>query len=294
MWSRHLYIVRLLRLLASVHILNEVDSNEFALTPFARAIQEDILESGLGHCHATIQPVLSRLPFYFQERGFTTPKNLANGPFQHGQRTKLGLWEWYKENPDYASYFNTWMSGTHIPDKETWLDAYPIAALLGPTSDENLSSRPLVVDVGGGQGKDMERLRHRLLPNEFELVVQDQQLVVDKAKQVHPRLTFMVHDFFKDQAVHHARAYFIHNKLHNWPDEKVIKVLSALRPAFKGSHSVLLLSESIMPERGASALQTCVDFNMMALVCVRSRTLQDWKRLLETSGFKFRDPQRQK
>ncbi|KAK4498610.1 hypothetical protein PRZ48_011269 [Zasmidium cellare] len=160
---------RLLRLLASVHIVNEIYPNLYSPTIFSSALRREVFESGFRHNHATIQPVLSRLPFYLQEHGFTSPEDFTRG-----------LWEWYKENPKYASYFNSWMSGTHTPEKETWLDAFPISALLAPVDNENGPSLPLIVDVGGGQGKDMELLRQHLLPEEFEIIVQDQQAVVDQ------------------------------------------------------------------------------------------------------------------
>jgi chemotaxis methyl-accepting protein methylase len=59
-------------------------------------------------------------------------------------------------------------------------------------------------------------------------------------ESVQSKITFMVHDFFKEQPIKNADVYFFRCTLHNWSDEFVVKVLRALIPALKPGARVVI------------------------------------------------------
>lgn len=85
----------------------------------------------------------------------------------------------------------------YAANKGSWVDIYPVRELLSARRD----GTPMVVDVGGGKGHDLERLRQKCpeLP-ERSLILQDQDLVVETAKVYDPIKT-MAYDFFTPQPV---------------------------------------------------------------------------------------------
>lgn len=130
---------------------------------------------------------------------------------------------------------------------------------------------------------DMEKLRQVLLPNTYEIIVQDQAKIIQKA--TNSSLRFMPHDFFREQPVQHARAYFLRSVLHNWSDDRACDVLRALRPAMARGYSKLMLCENVTPELGAPLMVAALDITMMGLMCGQARTETDWRRLLNAAGF---------
>ena len=64
---------------------------------------------------------------------------------------------------------------------------------------------------------------------------------------VQPKITFMGHDFFKEQLVKDADVYFFRCTLHNWSDELVVKILKALTPALKPGARVVIQDNGLAP-----------------------------------------------
>lgn len=81
-----------------------------------------------------------------------------------------------------------------------------------------------------------------------------------------------------------AKAYYIRQCLHNWPDEECVKVLGHLGDAMKPGYSVLLLHEQIMPESGAGQWVSIQDLNMMALCGVAERSEKTWRDIIDKAG----------
>ena len=278
---------RLLRLLGAAQILQETGVDRYKATPFAHALQKPGYASGFRHYYATILPVLSSMPQYFLQNGRKNPDNSTDGPWQYGHKTSQPLWDWLRERPQYQTYFDEYFAVTHELSPLTWLDAYPVSQLLAPIDTHDLLDHPLIVDVGGGMGEDMDRLRQTLLPQRYDIVVQDMASVVEKAKNVRPEIRYMEHDFFTVQPLQGARAYFLRSVLHNWSDEKACEILRALFPAMKRGYSALLLCENIMPERAAPPVVAALDIAMMGLMNGQTRTETDWRKLLTMAGFQL-------
>jgi hypothetical protein len=111
-----------------------------------------------------------------------------------------------------------------------------------------------VVDVGGSHGDVAISLARKY--SNTTCIVQDLPEVIASAKipdGLEKQLSFMGHDFFKEQPVKNADVYFFKWILHDWSDKYCIKILKALIPAMKQGARVVI-NEFILPEPGAVPL----------------------------------------
>jgi hypothetical protein len=67
------------------------------------------------------------------------------------------------------------------------------------------------------------------------------------------------HNFFYPQQVRDARAYYMHGILHNWNNDDTLTILIHIKNAITPGYSKLLVNDIIMPNCGATRLQTSVD-----------------------------------
>lgn len=72
--------------------------------------------------------------------------------------------------------------------------------------------------------------------------------------------------------------------LHDWPDEVCKSILKQVAGAMKQGYSKLLINEIIIPDQGADSEATGLDMMMMTLFSSKERTMEEWKRLLESPG----------
>jgi ubiquinone/menaquinone biosynthesis C-methylase UbiE len=112
--------------------------------------------------------------------------------------------------------------------------------------------RAKVVDVGGSRGHLAVALAQRF--PQLTFVVQDMEKVVEEgrstlAPELHGRIKFMAHDFFKPQEVS-ADAYLLRTILHNWSDKYCVAILRALVPALKPGAKILI-NEICLPKPGS-------------------------------------------
>jgi len=171
--------------------------------------------------------------------------------------------------------------------KPTWCDTgfYPILERLLEGFDHNQSD-VLLVDVGGGLGHDLDELitRYKSLPG--KLLLQGREEVISTLP---PSINFhaSAHDFFIEQPVQHARAYYLHSVLHDWGNADCVRILTALKPALKQGYSKILLNEIVVSEQHASVAATSMDQLMLVLGAMQERTESQWKGLIQQSGLKF-------
>jgi O-methyltransferase domain len=123
-----------------------------------------------------------------------------------------------------------------------------------------------VVDVGGSHGVVSIELARRFPLLRF--VVQDRDEVVAESSLTVPedvadRVTFMAYDFFTEQPVKNADAYFFRWIFHNWSDKYCVKILRALIPALKPG-AWLLIQDLLLPEPGT---MSCYRERNMRWVC---------------------------
>lgn len=81
-----------------------------------------------------------------------------------------------------------------------------------------------------------------------------------------------------------ARAYYLRNILHDWPDHKCLEILDNMKAGMT-SDSVLLIDEMVLSERGAPWRATQLDMAMITCLAAMERSEAQWRDLLDAAGF---------
>lgn len=177
------------------------------------------------------------------------------------------------------------MGGYH-QGRPSWMDPgfYPV--------QENLvegfnTETAMLVDVGGSIGHDLEELylKHPSLPG--KLILQDLPIVIGQIQTLDPRIEPMPYDFYQDQPIKGARAYYMHSVLHDWPDATCRIILANITAAMTPGYSKLLINENVVPDRGAQWEATALDVMMLTLLSSRERTRENWTELLTGAGLRI-------
>ena len=229
--------------------------------------------------------MLSRLPEYFHANGWKCPDDGMNGPFQFALGTEGHYFDFLSSTPYYGQAFDTVMSMSFRRRGIDWFDFYPVANRLSIQGD----SHPLLVDIGGGQGEDLSKFHARFPDLPGRLILQDLPSVIQGARKKNiltPAIQMQEYNFFQPQPVQGAKVYFMRTVLHDWPDKQAKVILGRIRDAM-ASESILLISESLLPESGALLPSVISDMQMMGSFASLERTENQWRRLLEDSGLEL-------
>lgn len=190
--------------------------------------------------------------------------------------------------------FNVVMGLSRTRGGRHWSESLPVESKLrippGGSADTDTDT-PLLVDVGGGIGHDLLAFRNlhpsSTLPG--KLIVQDIPAVIDSVDTTAlqaSNIQAMKHDFLAAQPVRGARAYYLSNVLHDWPDKQALTILRQIVAAM-APDSMVLINENLMAETGAGLYSACSDLNMMATFAALERTEAQFRSLLEQAGLQL-------
>ena len=228
---------------------------------------------------------LSQMPFYLAKTGY---KNVTGnpGPFQHAKSTSDDMFPWLiNNNPDLMHHFSNFMAGQQA-QRGDWFNRLDVKSLMLNGANSG-SDATLIVDVGGGEGHDIQAF-HRAFPDApGKLVLQDLPPVINNIKQLDQAIDKMAYDFFTTQPIKGARVYYLRSIMHDWSDDKCVEILKRIRDAMKPGYSKLLLNEFILPSKNVPLYPALLDINMMALLNGMERTKKQWTSLLDSAGFKI-------
>lgn len=134
------------------------------------------------------------MPEYLAKIGYKNPVDPADGVFQYTKGWNGDLFHYYDAHPREGQSFNHVMGGV-MAHQAGWLDIFPHNNLLN--SDIGL---PLLVDVGGNVGHDMERFRQAHPETAARLYLQDRPEVVRLSECPEP-VNKIDYDFFTPQPI---------------------------------------------------------------------------------------------
>ncbi|KAF8896767.1 S-adenosyl-L-methionine-dependent methyltransferase [Gymnopilus junonius] len=256
---------RILRLLASEHIFNEIAPDTFSNNRISSAIDTGKSFDGLvsqpdmkfigtngiaaGISRFTDESVKSSAYLYeaLTDPEFSKKADPFHTAFNLAYKTNLPLFPWLGQagNEQRLRRFGIAIDGGNkmLP---------PNGILMGyPWSSLSLGS--VIVDVGGGIGTESMKIAKEF-PS-LKLIVQDTRDVVGNGIKYFEtqfpegmssgRVTFQVHDFLQRQPVTNARVFFLRLILHDWPDETCIRILKNLRDS-ANPNTELIINECIM------------------------------------------------
>jgi len=262
---------RVLRYLASEGVFERRDGDVYALTERSRWLRSDIPGSlrprAIYTGSAMSWPAWGSL-LQCLKTG-TTGFQLVFGE---------GIFDYVRSHPEAAATFNAFMAGQTAASVEAILAAYSFADV-----------RELV-DVGGGRGAliaGVLRAHGKMRGILFDMpqVIVTAQSLLDQAG-IADRCRMLGGDFFEAVPAG-ADLYVLKFILHDWPDDKCVRILRNCRKAMARGGRVLIV-EHVVPEDGGPHISKFMDMNMMINTGGRERTRQELEQLLASADLQLR------
>jgi len=263
-------LYRLLRALASVEVLHELDGRRFELTPLGEPLRSDVPGS-----MADLAAYMGR-PYRLQAwGGLLHSVRTGENAFRNVHGTDV--WTYRSTRPDESAIFDRAM---------TSLSRGATAALLAAVDFGGFRT---VVDVGGGNGALLAAIL--TAHSHVRGVLFDQPHVVSGAAAllahagVADRCRTVGGNFF-ESVPEHADAYVLRAVIHDWDDDASIRILTAVRHALADDGRVLIVEYMIAPPNEGREAKFS-DLNMLVGPGGRERTREEFAALLDASGLRL-------
>lgn len=277
-------IVRMMRPLTPIGVFHEAAEYTYSATPISQALVMPALIGGYQFMFDYATRSLANMPQYLEKTGFKHVDG-APGPFQDCNGTEELMFPHLLKNPDMMTNFNHFMSGS-LAMRADWFQKFDAESIILAGADMNDPEATLLVDVAGGEGHDVEAFSKAFPDAPGKLVLQDLPPVITNIKRLDDRIIRQAHDMFSEQPIRGARAYYMRNIYHDWPDHRCVQIMKRIAEAMTRGYSKLLIFEWILPAKGVPLYPALLDVNMMALLNGRERTEEDWTVLLVAAGLK--------
>ncbi|KAI9728587.1 MAG: hypothetical protein M1834_007615 [Cirrosporium novae-zelandiae] len=250
---------RLLRILVVTGFVNQTPEFEYTHTKFSRAYATS---PEIGKFFALkyddVFLVLDRFHEYLADRkSLKEPEDPAFNPFTWAHKQDgTNVWEIMAQNP---ARLKEYQIGLATADKRMpTVGFYDFGRL--NTSD----SRPVFVDVGGGSGVSIlaiMKAHPELAKTPEKFILQDLKGPIELAREagkLPEGVKTMEHDFYSEQPVKGAKAYYIRRIMHDYSDANCVLILKRLAEAMSAD-SVVLISDMVIPPQ-------CSETNLMAVM----------------------------
>jgi hypothetical protein len=262
-------LYRLLRALASVGVFAEAADGRFQLTPLADCLRTGVPGSMRAWALAITEDHFARV---WPELLYSVRTGRPAYDHVHG----MGPFDYFTRNPEIGKTFDeamTSFSSTEIP---AVLRAYDFSGIRR------------LVDVAGGLGT---LLCAALKANPAMTgVLFDMPAVVAGARRVMDaagldgRCKLVGGDFFQSVPAG-ADAYMMKHIIHDWDDERSIRILENCRSGITPDGKILLLETVLHPGNGSDFFKL-LDIAML-MISGRERTEEQFRELLGRAGFRL-------
>ncbi|KAH8650058.1 O-methyltransferase-domain-containing protein [Xylariales sp. PMI_506] len=278
---------RLLRYLSSEHYIDNVSLNQFKANDRTRALAGTVGDAGISHLFEYVSPIVQTFPSFLVENGYQDITSSTNTPFNKAFSTTLPAFAWLVQHPKHfralqvvmtALQSSEWIVGFKLLDDE-------VQSVSAATAEA--STRPFLVDVGGGHGHQCAQLLKVYPELHGKLYLQDLPAAVNKLTPI-DGVTANAHDFFTKQPIEGAKFYYMRRILHDWSDEESVKILQHLAAAMS-KDSYILVDEVVLPDVNAHWQAAMQDISMGILTAGKERTRRQWENLVKESGLTVRE-----
>jgi DNA-binding transcriptional ArsR family regulator len=253
---------RVLRLLSGYDIVREMRSGRFELTRIGRYAARDTRESVADFVRYAGEP-WQLGPWERLDETLRT--GVPAFEIVHGS----SFFEYASSHPDVGELFDSAMMS--------------VAPLYGAAvaNAYDFSQASPIADVGGGSGLVLRAIL-RAYPD-AKGVLFDLPGPISRAPQVfgdeYPRLRVEAGDFF-ERAPSGARTYVLSHVLHNWDDERAVKILCNVRKELPADGRVLIVETLLGDKPNRWSAGNMNDAQMLSLVRGRERTRVEFETLL--------------
>jgi O-methyltransferase domain/Dimerisation domain len=264
-------VYRLLRALASLGLFSSLPERCFALTPLGCYLRSDVPGSLRGFARFAGHDVTWRP---WGELGYSIKSGKPAVDHVFG----VGIFHYLEKHPDVAAVVNDAMTALTAAQAAAVVEAYNFAGI------------STLVDVGGGHGlllatilKANPGMRGTLF--ELSHAVEGARRLF-RQEGLTDRCAVVAGDFF-DAVPPGGDAYIMKLVIHDWDDERAIRILRNCHRAMRPRSKLLVVDRVIAPGDEADPAKF-VDLEMLVLTHGgRERTQPEFKELYDQAGFEF-------
>lgn len=262
-------LYRVLRSLSGNGIFHETDSRVFVNTPLSDALRSDV-------------PNSMRSGAIFMGEAWHWA---VWGDMLHSVRTGQPAWakilsedvfDYFNQNPEAGRIFNNAMTDMSKATAQPVIEVYDFSGI------------GTLADIAGGHGyllsqilKSNPDMKGMLFDVPAVIAGADELLA---SEGVSDRVEKVSGDFFKE--VPSADAYIMKHIIHDWDDERSIKILQSIHRAMNGDGKVLLV-ETVVPDGNEPHYSKLLDLEMLVSPGGIERTAGEYAELFQNAGFKL-------
>jgi hypothetical protein len=265
-------LYRVLRVLASTGIFEEVAPRQFALTALSQTLRSDASDSTL--------PVVLWMadPFHFRNYAELL-HTVKTGEITFDHIYGKPVFEYLPNDKEEAETFHNAMTTLSNMVVPAVLDEYDFTGI------------GILLDVAGGHGGVLCAILKRY--PQMRGMLFDLESVVDGATKniaqqgLTQRCSVISGDFFK-AVPEGADAIIMKHIIHDWDDEQAVHILTNCRKALAGKKNArILLVESVIPADNQPHLGKFIDIEMMVFPGGRERTEEEFRQLFAKAGLRL-------
>ncbi|KAI0423613.1 S-adenosyl-L-methionine-dependent methyltransferase [Xylaria sp. FL1042] len=273
---------RMMRHVAASGYIDMTAPDEYTPNNFSKSLALPVMSGSYYTAPPILNPTFLHTYDWLKNGEYMCPTNNLDTPYQVAHNTKLHFFEHIQSNPINGQNFSDCMHGYSL-GRPGWMDEgfYPVKERLFNGFDASNQEAVLLIDIAGGFGHYTDAFLSKFPDAPGRLILQDLPPVIKQIKKLHPRIEKMEYDFFTEQPVKGARAYYTHFVLHDWPDEEAVKIARRVKEAMKPGYSKFLLHEHVVPPMKPDYEQTALDLIMMTCFGGKERSPSQWSEILE-------------
>ena len=256
-------LYRVMRALASLGIFAEHDDRVFAMTPTA-----DPLRSGVPNSLRDVA-IFWGEDWHWEVWGkvlYSVRTGKSAWVHMHGD----DVFGYFETNPEAGEIFNRAMSSFTGVAAKAVIEGYDFSGI------------ETLIDIAGGHG--------RLLAGVLEAypsmrgVLFDLPNVIEGARRV-DRCEYVTGDFFAS-VPSGGDAYIMKHIIHDWDDERALKILSNIRKVMKPEARVLLV-EAVIAGGNNQDFGKLLDLEMLLFPGGKERTAAEYEELFARAGLRL-------
>ncbi|KAA8646777.1 hypothetical protein EYZ11_009646 [Aspergillus tanneri] len=268
------FIVRIMRMITGIGFADETGYQTYTANANTICQSHPGNMGGLILSNEMVYPLASQIRQYLQQK---KPCDISDSPPAYDFTMGETVWETFKNNARWKKGFDDNMTARNKTLSIPWHVKFPVKERL--TELQSLA-KPVIVDIGGNQGVDLERFIREFPGLECDLILQDLPETLDGiTDKLDPRIKAVAYDFFTEQKIKGADIYYLKSVLHDWDDISSQKILSNTAKAMK-PHSRLLINEMVLADTHETLVRADMDMLMLFLCNGMERTRTQWSELL--------------
>jgi hypothetical protein len=264
-------LYRVLRALASVGLFEETAPRRFTLTEAGHALRPDVP----GTMHDMALWVTS--PFHFKVYA-EMMHSVRTGQPAAEKVIGMPVFEYFPRDPELSEIFNNAMTTFSNQVVPAALEAYDFSGI------------DLLVDVAGGHGavlgaivQKYPKMRGVLFDLEHVIAGAGQRIA---AAGLSDRIQTEVGNFFT-KVTPGADAYIMKHIIHDWDDDRALRILENIRRAMGAKRGRVILLESVIPPGNTPDFGKIIDLEMLMMPGGKERTAEEFGKLFAQAGFEL-------